>query len=364
MKGSVKISVWQLCCLLLLSRLLTTLTFSPVGAEKIPTADYLPAVFAAAGLMLFGFLPVILQRKYFPGMDMPDVAYTLSPALSKCCTVSYTLVFFFLTLVSVARLELFVGSVVFPNNDSAFFVLLFAVAAVYAAGLGLEALGRAGTVCLVLFLGAFFCIVLAMTDKIEIANLSPMLAKGVSPVWTAGLDAATRTVEPALAAVLLPRVSGKPGKALAAGWLCFICFTEGILFYVFAGLGDFALTQMFPVHAVAVLAEFSVFQRFDVLLTGVWILTAFVKVSLLLYLQSELLKKSFSEKPGRLYILLAAAAVLVIQLGFAGKVTDYYFTLGLFWRTLLYAVFVVLIPLVFLLTAIVKKRRRGDAQLR
>ena len=361
MKGNAKIGVWQLCCLLLLSRLLTTLTFSPVGAEKMQTADYLPAVLAAAFLIFLFFVPVFLQRRFFSGMDITDVAYTVSPLLSKGCCVSYILCFQFLTLAAVARLELFVGSVVFPNNDSAFFILLFVLAAVYAASLGLEALGRAGTICLVLFLGAFLCITLAMTDKINLVNLSPAFSKGAAPIWTAGLDAATRTIEPAVAAVLLPRINGKPGKAFAVGLGCFIFFTESILFFVFAGLGDYALTQMFPVHAVAVLAEFSVFRRFDVLLTGVWILTAFVKVSLLLYLQSELLKKSFSQRPGRLYLIFCAGTVLLVQLCFAGKVTDYYFTLGLLPRTVLYTVFLLFVPGVVLAAALLRKRRRLHA---
>lgn len=356
MKGSAKISVWQLFCVLLLSRLLSTLTFSPVGAEKINTSDYFPSVLFAAILIFLFSIPLFIQKHFFPGKDITDVAYTVSPLLSKASSISYVLCFLFFTLVSLARLEMFVGTIVFPNNDSALFIILCVAAACYAATLGIEAIGRVGTISLVLFGGAFLFIMITMADKVDPVNLSPVFYEGVKPSLTAALDAATRTGELAFAAVLLPRADGKMGKAYAAGLFAFTVCAELILFFVFAGLGDFALSQMFPVHAVAMLAEFSVFLRFDVLLTGAWILTAFIKISLLLYMQSELLQKSFSRKWNKLYVLCAGLLVLIIQVFFAGTVSDYYFAAGLSARVILYIVFVVAVPSVILVAALMKRR--------
>lgn len=62
------------------------------------------------------------------------------------------------------------------------------------------------------------------------------------------------------------------------------------------------MTQLFPIHSIAVLSEFSVFQRIDVILTGVWILSAFIKISFMLYLSSYIASRSFSAKYKKIYI--------------------------------------------------------------
>lgn len=79
-------------------------------------------------------------------------------------------------------------------------------------------------------------------------------------------------------------------------------FLEIVFFFTFSGLGDYAMTQLFPIHSIAVLSEFSVFQRIDVILTGVWILSAFIKISFMLYLSSYIACRSFSAKYKNIYI--------------------------------------------------------------
>lgn len=65
------------------------------------------------------------------------------------------------------------------------------------------------------------------------------------------------------------------------------------------------MTQLFPIHSIAVLSEFSVFQRIDVILTGVWILSAFIKISFMLYLSSYIACRSFSAKYKKYIYLLS-----------------------------------------------------------
>lgn len=77
------------------------------------------------------------------------------------------------------------------------------------------------------------------------------------------------------------------------------------VFLRFSGLGDYAMTQLFPIHSIAVLSEFSVFQRIDVILTGVWILSAFIKISFMLYLSSYIASRSFSAKYKKYIYLLS-----------------------------------------------------------
>ena len=60
-------------------------------------------------------------------------------------------------------------------------------------------------------------------------------------------------------------------------------------------MGNFASTQLFPFHTLASLAEFSMFSRLDAVFTSVWIMCAFIKAGLLIYLQTDILTMYFGK---------------------------------------------------------------------
>ncbi len=352
-----KISVWQLFAVLLLSRLLTLLTHTTLGAGQMQNADFFPAaVFSAVFILLFS-VTLFLQMRYFPSHDLTDIAYYASPLFSKCISIVYAFCFSFLALETLSRLELFIGTVIFPNQQNGFLMVVCVVAACYAASLGVEALGRAGTISLGLFVAAFLFIMVSMADKIDFLNFSPMFYDGVKPSLSAGLEAAARTGEILMFSAMLPQVTGKPQKAYGAWLFTFLCSCLLVFFFVFGGLGYFALTQLFPIHAVAVLSEISVFQRFDVLLTGIWILSAFVKISFLLYLQSSLLQKSFRAEWKNRYIALSGALIAAVQIFLVRNFANYFYSAELRYRPWVFAVFSVGIPAIVLFVS--RKERKG-----
>lgn len=356
-----KISIWQLFSVILLSRLLTLLTYTSYGADRMQNADYFPSIlFCVLFILLFSVM-LFIQQKIYPQKDLTDVAYLVSPVFSKVTSVFYALVFVFLALSTLARLELFVSTIVFPENDSALFVVICVLAACYAATLGIEAIGRTSSISLVLFGAAFLFIMIAMADKIDFVNFSPVFFDGLMPPLKSGLDAATRTVEIVMLTALLPKVTGKPMRAYAAWLGTFAVFTVAVFFFVFGGLGNFALTQLFPIHSMAVLSEVGVFQRFDVLLTGIWILTAFIKISLLLYLQAQLLQKSFRREWKNSYILVAGAVILIVQICFGGRFSQFFFSTTLLSRVLAYTAVTLILPGIILLSAYLKGKKQHEA---
>lgn len=355
-----KISIWQLFSVILLSRLLTLLTYTSYGADKMQNADFFPAVLFCFIFVLLFSVMLFVQQKAYPEKDLTDIAYIASPVLSKGTSVCYALFFLVLALTTLTRLELFVSTIVFPNNDSALFVLICILASCYAASLGIEAIGRTSTISLALFGAAFLFIMIAMADKIDFVNFSPVFFNGVMSPLKSGLNAATRTVEVVMMTALLPKVTGKPMRAYAAWLVTFNVFTAAVFFFVFGGLGDFALMQLFPIHSMAVLSEVGVFQRFDVLLTGIWILTAFIKISLLLYLQAELLQKSFRREWKNGYVLAAGAIILVIEIGFGDRFSEFFFSTTILFRTLVYAAFALILPGIIMLAAHLKGKKQHE----
>lgn len=360
MEKTKHIRSYQLFCILLLSRLLSLLTMVSVTHETLRTTDYLISVLWG-GVFLFLFsIPVLIYLHLYPRKDLVDLAFGLSPKLSKAVSIVYALYFSYFSLITLSTLKLFVGTSVFPNDESAFFIIICILASCYAASLGIEAIGRASTVTLGIFIFAFLFLISIMANKVHLTNFSPLFYDGISPAARFGLRIASLTYEPAMVLILAPKVNGNLKKMYGKWFGCLFFSMFVIFFFAFGGLGHFAVHQLFPVYSMAVLSELSVFQRFDVLLTGVWILTAFIKVSLLFYLQAELLKKSFGEKLKHQYIYILAILVFVIQYGLRGKVTNYLAMTKLWIRAVGAILFMVVIPLCLILA----DRRKQSAKRR
>lgn len=355
-----KIGIWQVFSIIFLSRLLTVLTYTSIGEEKMETGDYFPSVlFAGLFILLFSVM-LFVQNKKYPGKDLTDIAYMASPWFSKVISVVYALIFTFSMLVTLARLELFVGTIIFPENDSALFIIICVLASCYAASLGIEALGRVSALSVMISCVAFLFIMVTMADKLDVTQFSPAFFDGPLPSVKGGLSFASRTMEIVMLSALLPKINGKPLRAYFA-WLSVTLLSMlSLFFFVFGGLGKFALTQLFPVHSVAVLAEVGVFRRFDVLLTGVWILSAFIKISLLLYLQAELLQKSFKVEWKNYYIFAVGGVALIAQLFLAGNFTDYFYQTSFITRFIYWAAVVVVIPAIIMLCAYLKRRKSDE----
>lgn len=236
-------------------------------------------------------------------------------------------------------------------------MVLSVLLACYSAYLGLEALGRAGAISLFVFSVSFVFIIVTMLSKLDLNNFSPVFYDGAGRVISAGQTMAVRTIEPAAMAVLFPRVSGNKKRGFFIWMSVLAAFLEIVFFFVFSGLGDYAMTQLFPIHSIAVLSEFSVFQRIDVILTGVWILSAFIKISFMLYLSSYIACRSFSAKYKKIYIFAFGAAAVILQFVVSRNVTGFLISTSNDIRSVLFYVVVIFIPL---LTFALGKFRRKE----
>lgn len=352
-----KISSGQFFSTLLLSRLLSLLTYTPLTRKGINTSDYL--VFGAVGvaIILISAIPLFLLYKDNQNKCVIDLAHDVSPVFSKILSVLYALLFAFYGFSTLERLDLFAGTVIFPETDTTFFAILAVIVTCYAAYLGLEAVGRAGTISLAIFCLSFVFIFATMADKINLNNFSPVAYSGYSEIFLKGLGIATRTVELAVMAVFYPRVSGNKKKGFFIWLISFAVILELIFFFLMGGLSEFAFTRLFPVQEIAVLSQFSVFERLDVILTGVWILSAFIKISFLLYLQTEILKRAFSVSKKNYFLWFSGFLLITAHLLASKKAVNFLFTINIAVRFFLYAAFILVIPVTVLILKKIKERK-------
>ena len=306
-----KISVFQFFIMLFLSRTLTTVTYLSSYTENIRLSDMLvqPIFRITIGILIM--LPLYFLYRRQKDKNLLEIINDKSEILAKIVSVVFVLYFFYFTVVTIARLDLFAGTVVFPETDVEYMLVFAIILCCYGAYLGLEALGRSSVISAVLVVPALIFIMLALVKKVDLLNLTPVFYNGVMPVVKVSIDSVGQTVEYGIIALMAPRVTGKYRKGYYIFLFSQVALMAVMFFFACTVMGNFASTQLFPFHTMASLAEFSMFSRLDAIFTGVWIMCAFIKAGLLVFLQAEILSIYFG-KFKRVHYLFAIGIITII----------------------------------------------------
>lgn len=306
-----KISAFQFFVMLFLSRTLTTVTYLSSYTENIRLSDMLiqPIFRIIIGTLIM--LPLYFLYKRHKGKNILEIVNDKSKTLGKLLSVIFVLYFFYFTVVTIARLDLFADTIVFPETNVDYMLIFAVILCCYGAYLGLEALGRSSVISAVLVVPALIFIMLTLVKKVDLLNLTPIFYNGVMSVVKVSVDAVGQTVEYGIVALMMPRVTGKYRKGYYIWLFSQVSLMALMFFFATTVMGNFASTQLFPFHTMASLAEFSMFTRLDAIFTGVWIMCAFIKAGLLIYLQAEILTTYFG-KFKRIHYLVAIGIITII----------------------------------------------------
>lgn len=141
-----KISAFQFFTMLFLTRTLTTVTYLSSYTENIRLSDMLiqPLFRIAIGTVIM--LPLYYLYKKNTDKSLLDLLSVKSKTGVRIVSLIYVVFFFYFTVVTIARLDLFAGTVVFPETDLTYILIFAIVLCCYGAFLGLEALGRSSVI--------------------------------------------------------------------------------------------------------------------------------------------------------------------------------------------------------------------------
>ena len=309
-----KISAFQFFVMLFLSRTLTTVTYLSSYTEDIRLSDMLvqPIFRIAMGIIIM--LPLYFFYKKHKGKNILQVANEKSESFGKFLSLIFVMYFFYFTVTTIARLDLFAGTIVFPETDVEYMLIFAVILCCYGAYLGLEALGRSSVISALLVIPALVFIMLTLVKKVDLLNLTPIFYNGVTPVIKTAVDSVGQTVEYGIIALMLPRVNGKYRKGYYIWLFSQVLLMAVMFFFACTVMGNYASTQLFPFHTMASLAEFSMFKRLDAIFTGVWIMCAFVKAGLLIYLQLEILTTYFGKFKSSQYLFAIGLVTIISNL--------------------------------------------------
>jgi spore germination protein KB len=348
-KTKGKISVFQFYVMLFLSRTLTTVTYLSSYTENIRLSDMLvqPIFRIIIGTLIM--FPVFRLYRKHNDKNILQIISEKSKTLAKIVSVIFIIFFFYFTVVTLARLDLFAGTIVFPETDVEYMIVFAIILCCYGAYLGLEPLGRSSVISAVFVIPALIFIMLTLVDKVDLLNLTPVFYNGVDSVVKVAVDSVGQTVEYGIIALLSPRVIGNKRKGYYI-WLFSQISLMAVMFF-FAGtvMGNFASTQLFPFHTLASLAEFSMFTRLDAIFTSVWIMCAFIKAGLLIFLQTDLLTTYFGKFKRVHYIIVIGILTIIANLFISQQVVRFSIIDDSIIKIIITGISVLIIPLIVLI---------------
>lgn len=344
-----KISAFQFFTMLFLSRTLTTVTYLSSYTKNIRLSDMLvqPIFRILIGTAIM--LPLYFLYKQNTDKNLLDIVNNKSKVLSRMFAIIFVAFFFYFTVVTMARLDLFAGTVVFPETDLTYILIFAVVLCCYGAFLGFEALGRSSVISAIFVIPALIFIMVTLVKKVDFLNLTPIFYNGVMPVVKVAVDSVGQTVEYAIIALALPRVKGNVKKGFFI-WLILQTFLMAVMFFFACTvMGNFASTQLFPFHTLASLADFAMFSRLDAIFTSVWIMCAFIKAGLLIYLQAHILTIYFGRFRRTTYIFAIGILTILANLFISGQIKWFTFVDNSTIKIVLTLITVVVIPLFVIL---------------
>ncbi|MBQ6898680.1 MAG: GerAB/ArcD/ProY family transporter [Clostridia bacterium] len=234
-----KISSLQMFSILFLCRIISLFTFMLPSAGYIPSGD---RILTSLAVFLFeilycGVLIFTLRRTENKGI-IAAVREKSAPA-ARIIAVIYTLAFIWFAGIGTARFELFISTVMFPNSELYFMIILLLGASAYASLKGLEAIGRASVILFFLLGLSVVFILVSVTGEFRRENLSPLLTEGLSPLLSFSFYVSVRAAELMTLYVTAPDVNGNTGAAAIKFSAVFSAVSTVILVMLAGVTGEF-----------------------------------------------------------------------------------------------------------------------------
>lgn len=155
-------------------------------------------------------LPFFLLRRK-AGSDMLTAFWRVGRPFGAALTAACGLFCVYMAASTAGHFSFFLVSTVYQNAKQWVFVLLFLLAAAYAAALGLEAFSRAGGFFFAAAMAAGALLLFALLPEVDLANLAnPFLDPGALAAGT--LRGVAGNADILLFLLLFPRVRGGSGK--------------------------------------------------------------------------------------------------------------------------------------------------------
>ena len=351
-----KVTTFQFYSLLYICSVVAAFMFVSTTLIDLGKTDavFFPTVFGV--LSLITIIPTFAFNSKSNGESVLVATRKKNKLFSNLLALSYIVLVFILLLRTLARLDLFVSSEIFPENTMTFLIVSIVIVSVVLSLLDIGALSRAATIFLIMVILSVSVVVISALNNIETVNIVPLFMNGETEFIKQAVSYSVFFPESACLILFLSNIKGNIKKGYFIYILLLVLSLTIVSFTVVGALGEFSNTQLFPAFAISSVGEFRVLERFESIQSSVWTVCIVAKTTLQIIIISNCMRHLFPKikwwTPNAITGIVATSFIIYISKG----VTRFSFMSSQIWVTVTYILLVVALPVISLLVIIKKKR--------
>lgn len=357
-----QLTTMQLFIIMLLSRLFVTLMYMSPTGFKINSSDLMLQIIIGAVLTFITAIPAYLLIRDDNSQGLLKRCDDASTAFGKTTAVIFLVAFLFWSMRTLVRFDVFVSTVIFPESDVRLFLLILVVCSLYSVIMGIDVLGRTAQIFVTLVAFSIIFVMVSTANRLSITNFTPMMYDGFYRPFQAGVSTMASCIELTYPLIFKDKIKSKP-IACVFPWVGVIMSILLVLTFWGAGvLGDFSNTQLFPVFSLTTLTSVGFLERLDVFLTAAWVVCVFVKIAICINIVQICMVEIFKSLSEKKAMIISAVLISILALMIRESYTTKAFVSNISAAVTVYAIIVVLVPVILISAERMKKKASGNPE--
>ena len=364
MLENAKITPKQLILLIVISRLVITITFFPAVDSPPGNQDVWISELLSIPIHLFLSIPIYLLWKRFPNQSFIEYSQTILGKVGKFIGLLYVLYFFHGLSVFLFQWSIFLTTAVMPETPVPFILIFFLPFCAYAVLKGIEVISRLAEFIAPLVFGGIILSFLLLSRDMDLNVFTPFMEQSFSSILLGAFVIAARTKAILLFAMLFPYLNSKNVKSVLISTysiLAFFWIICSITVLATLGLDLPRILQFSYFSAIRLVNVGDFIERIESIHLAVWILSGFLRISMYYYVIVIGLSQVVSLKSYKPLVLPGLIIILPLSLSLQSNIADLNEFLSYKiepWYNLLFILF---IPSILLIIAVL--RNQGDKKL-
>ncbi len=357
-----QLTTMQLFIIMLLSRLFVTLMYMSPTGFKMNSSDLMLQIIIGAVLTFITAIPAYLLIRDDNSQGLLKRCDDASTAFGKTTAVIFLVAFLFWAMRTLVRFDVFVSTVIFPESDVRLFLLILVVCSLYSVIMGIDVLGRTAQIFVTLVAFSIIFVMVSTANRLSITNFTPMMYDGFYRPFQAGVSTMASCIELTYPLIFKDKIKSKP-IACVFPWVGTIMSILLVLTFWGAGvLGDFSNTQLFPVFSLTTLTSVGFLERLDVFLTAAWVVCVFVKIAVCINIVQICMVEIFKSLSEKKAMIISAVVISILALMIRESYTTKAFVSNISAAVTVYAIIVVLVPVILISAERMKKKASGNPE--
>ncbi len=280
-------------------------------------------------------------------------------SLNDKWAAAVTIVYLILAAVSTStRLQFYASSTIFDAAPPWLVIIFISAVCLYGIFKGLPAVLRTGVIAGAGFLVLLITVIIGISDDITLSYLYPALIDNPSSLAGDVLSEFSKNAEGVIFAALCLRVREKAVKALYVSIPVSLFAMLLMTFLYNIVLGEYLDVTNFPFYALASLSDISVLQRLDGIDAVIWIMSAVIKLSLLMLSIYTLVFTAFGNRRSALITACSSlGAAALLSLYFSVNTMDFLVFSSFMETGIPFFTVVFVIPLIMWVVKTIKEKK-------